>query len=168
MRAEKLEIGKIVAIHALKGEMRVQPWCDTPEFLCRFKRLFLDGEEYRVQSARPHKNVMILKLRGIETPEAAQKLVNKILFAAREDFKLDKGTYLIADLIGLKVVDADDESLVYGELTDVSQTGANDVYHIRFADGKTRYIPAIPQVVRETDPEAGIMKIKPLDGLFDD
>ena len=111
---------------------------------------------------------MILKLRGIETPEAAQKLVNKILFAAREDFKLDKGTYLIADLIGLKVVDADDESLVYGELTDVSQTGANDVYHIRFADGKTRYIPAIPQVVRETDPEAGIMKIKPLDGLFDD
>ena len=148
--------------------MRVQPWCDTPEFLCRFKRLFLDGEEYRVQSARPHKNVVILKLRGIETPEAAQKLVNKILFAAREDFKLDKGTYLIADLIGLKVVDADDESLVYGELTDVSQTGANDVYHIRFADGKTRYIPAIPQVVRETDPEAGIMKIKPLDGLFDD
>ena len=168
MRAEKLEIGKIVAIHALKGEMRVQPWCDTPEFLCRFKRLFLDGEEYRVQSARPHKNVVILKLRGIETPEAAQKLVNKILFAAREDFKLDKGTYLIADLIGLKVVDADDESLVYGELTDVSQTGANDVYHIRFADGKTRYIPAITQVVRETDPEAGIMKIKPLDGLFDD
>ncbi len=168
MRAEKLEIGKIVAIHALKGEMRVQPWCDTPEFLCRFKRLFLDGEEYRVQSARPHKNVVILKLRGIETPEAAQKLVSKILFAAREDFKLDKGTYLIADLIGLKVVDADDESLVYGELTDVSQTGANDVYHIRFADGKTRYIPAIPQVVRETDPEAGIMKIKPLDGLFDD
>lgn len=168
MRAEKLEIGKIVAIHALKGEMRVQPWCDTPEFLCRFKRLFLDGEEYRVQSARPHKNVVILKLRGIETPEAAQKLVNKILFAAREDFKLDKGTYLIADLIGLKVVDADDESLVYGELTDVSQTGANDVYHILFADGKTRYIPAIPQVVRETDPEAGIMKIKPLDGLFDD
>lgn len=168
MRAEKLEIGKIVAIHALKGEMRVQPWCDTPEFLCRFKRLFLDGEEYRVQSARPHKNVVILKLRGIETPEAAQKLVNKILFAAREDFKLDKGTYLIADLIGLKVVDADDESLVYGELTDVSQTGANDVYHILFADGKTRYIPAIPQVVKMTDLENGVMKIKPLDGLFDD
>ena len=168
MRAEKLEIGKIVAIHALKGEMRVQPWCDTPEFLCRFKRLFLDGEEYCVQSARPHKNVVILKLRGIETPEAAQKLVNKILFAAREDFKLDKGTYLIADLIGLKVVDADDESLVYGELTDVSQTGANDVYHILFADGKTRYIPAIPQVVKMTDLENGVMKIKPLDGLFDD
>ena len=168
MKKEFLECGKIVSTHGVRGEVRVQPWCDTPEFLCRFKRLFLDGEEYRVQSARPHKNVVILKLRGIETPEAAQKLVNKILFAAREDFKLDKGTYLIADLIGLKVVDADDESLVYGELTDVSQTGANDVYHIRFADGKTRYIPAIPQVVRETDPEAGIMKIKPLDGLFDD
>ena len=87
---------------------------------------------------------------------------------ARSASKLSKGTYFIADLIGLKVVDADDEYLVYGELTDVSQTGANDVYHILFADGKPRYIPAIPQVVKMTDLENGVMKIKPLDGLFDD
>ncbi len=168
MSADKLEIGKIVAIHALKGEMRVQPWCDTPAFAVKFKRMFLDGEEYKVQSARPHKNIVIVKLRGIDTPELAQKQINKILYVDRSDIKLSKGTYFIADLIGLKVVDADGESLVYGELTDVSQTGANDVYHILFADGKTRYIPAIPQVVKMTDLENGVMKIKPLDGLFDD
>ena len=168
MSADKLEIGKIVSIHALKGEMRVQPWCDTPAFAVKFKRMFLDREEYKVQSARPHKNIVIVKLRGIDTPELAQKQINKILYVDRSDIKLSKGTYFIADLIGLKVVDADDESLVYGELTDVSQTGANDVYHILFADGKTRYIPAIPQVVKMTDLENGVMKIKPLDGLFDD
>ena len=66
------------------------------------------------------------------------------------------------------MVDADDENIVYGELTEVSPTGANDVYHIRFADGKTRYIPAIPQVVIETDLKSGIMRIRPLEGLFDD
>lgn len=168
MSAEKLEIGKIVAIHALKGEMRVQPWCDTPAFMSKFKRMFLDGQEYKVQSTRPNKNIVLVKLQGIDTPELAQKQVNKILYVDRTDIKLDKRTYFIADLIGLQVIDADDESVVYGELTDVSQTGANDVYHIRFADGKTRYIPAIAQVVIDTNLENGVMKIRPLDGLFED
>lgn len=168
MSLERLEIGKIVAIHALKGEMRVQPWCDTPDFMSRFKRMFLDGIEYRVESARPSKNIVLLKLAGIDTPELAQKQVNKILTVDRADIQLEKGVYFVADLIGLTVVDADDESVVYGELTEVSQTGANDVYHVRFADGRTRYVPAIPQVVLETDLERRVMRIRPLDGLFED
>ena len=104
----------------------------------------------------------------MDTPEAAQKLVNRVVCINRADVKLPKGTYFIADLIGLRVVDADDPELVYGELTDVSQTGANDVYHVRFADGKERYVPAIPQVVIQTDLENGVLRIRPLDGLFDD
>lgn len=168
MEQQYLEIGKIVAIHALKGEMRVQPWCDSPDFMRRFKRMYLDGVEYKVQSARPNKNMVIVKLAGIDTPELAQKQVNKVLSVDRTDIKLKKGVYFVADLIGLQVIDADDEAIVYGELTDVSQTGANDVYHIRFADGKERYVPAIPQVVIETNLERKQMRIRPLDGLFDD
>ena len=168
MSLERLEIGKIVAIHALKGEMRVQPWCDTPDFMSRFKRMFLDVIEYRVESARPSKNIVLVKLAGIDTPELAQKQVNKILTVDRADIQLEKGVYFVADLIGLTVIDADDESVVYGELTEVSQTGANDVYHVRFADGRTRYVPAIPQVVLETDLERRVMRIRPLDGLFED
>ena len=122
----------------------------------------------KVRSARPSKNVVLLKLDGVDTPEAAQKLVNRVVCINRADVKLPKGTYFIADLIGLKVVDVDDPELVYGELTDVSQTGANDVYHVRFADGKERYVPAIPQVVIQTDLENGVLRIRPLDGLFDD
>lgn len=163
-----LEIGKVVAIHALRGEMRVQPWCDSPDFLGEFDELWLDGQWREVESARPHKNIVILKLKGIDTPEAAQKMVNKILYMDRDQVELPEGSYFIVDLIGLQVVDADDPQKVYGELTDVSQTGANDVYHVRFVDGKTRYVPAIPQVVIATDLEAGVMAIRPLEGLFDD
>ena len=165
---ELLEAGKIVAIHALKGEVRVQPWCDGPDFLTRFKTIYIAGEPVRVRSARPSKNIVILKLDGTDTPEDAQKLVNRIISINRADAKLPKGTYFIADLIGLQVVDADNPEIVYGELTDVSQTGANDVYHVRFADGKERYVPAIPQVIIQTDLQAGIMRIRPLDGLFED
>ncbi len=168
MGKDLLELGKVVAIHALKGEIRLQPWCDTPDFAAGFKKVYLDGDPIKVRSARPHKNIVIMQLDGIDTPEAAQALVNKVLYISRDQVKLPEGTYFIADLIGLKVIDADDENTVYGELTEVSPTGANDVYHIRFADGKTRYIPAIPQVVIQTDLKNGIMKIRPLEGLFDD
>lgn len=168
MGKDLLELGKVVAIHALKGEIRLQPWCDTPDFAAGFKKVYLDGDPIKVRSARPHKNIVIMQLDGINTPEAAQALVNKVLYISRDQVKLPEGTYFIADLIGLKVIDADDENTVYGELTEVSPTGANDVYHIRFADGKTRYIPAIPQVVIQTDLKNGIMKIRPLEGLFDD
>ena len=71
---------------------------------------------------------VILKLQGVDTPEAAGRLVGKILYIDRDQVELEEGTYFVADLIGLKVVDADDPEKVYGTLTQVSSTGANDVY----------------------------------------
>lgn len=167
MSKDLLELGKIVAIHALKGEIRLQPWCDTPDFASSFKKVYLDGNPVKVRSARPHKNIVIMHLDGVNTPEEAQALVNKIIYISKDQVKLPKGTYFIADLIGMQVIDADTDE-IYGELIDVSQTGANDVYHIRFADGKIKYAPAIPLVVAETDIDNKVMKIRPLEGLFDD
>ena len=80
--------------------------------------------------------------------------------------ELDEGCYFVQDLIGLEVVDADSGES-YGKITDVSQTGANDVYHITDEKGNVKLIPAIPEVVAETDIEGGVMKITPLEGLFD-
>ena len=80
---------------------------------------------------------------------------------------MEEGQCFVQDLIGLRVVDADD-GREYGVLTQVTETGANDVYHIRFADGKERLIPAIPQVVLDIDLEEERMTIRPLEGLFDD
>ena len=168
MEQDLLEIGKIVSVHGIRGDVKVQPWCDEPAFLTEFESLYLKGEEVEIEKARVQKNMVLLKIAGVNTPEDAQKLVGQILWIHRDWVELPEGTYFIADLIGLTVVDADDQTVTYGTLTDVSQTGANDVYHIRFADGKTRYVPAIPDVVIETDLENKVMRIRPLKGLFED
>ena len=162
-----LETGKIVTLNALKGEVKVEPWCDSPELLAKFDELYLDGRWVNVERARVQKRMVIMKLEGYDTPEEAAKLIGKVLYIDRDQLELDEGTYFIADLIGMKVVDADDPEKVYGTLTQVSETGANDVYHILFADGVTRYIPAIPLVVISTDVENKVMTIRPLEGLFE-
>lgn len=169
MKRRFLEAGKIVSTSGLKGEVRVNPWCDSPDFLLRFAALYFDGgkKPVVVEYGRVQKNMAILKLAGIDTVDQANSLRGKVLWVSREDVELPEGTYFIEDIIGLTVVDAEDAGIVYGTLSDVSHTGANDVYHVE-KDGRTVLIPAIRQVVIATDLEAGIMRIRPLEGLFDD
>ncbi|MGN0447123.1 MAG: ribosome maturation factor RimM [Acutalibacteraceae bacterium] len=165
-----LEIGKLTSTHGIKGEMKAQPWCDSPEFFCKFKTLYLDkkGEKPVKIKARPHGQMVIVKLEGIDSVEAAMKMREKVLYMKRSDASLDEGKYFVQELIDCKVIDADDESKVYGTLTDVSQTGANDVWHITDEKGREYLIPAIPIVVIDTDVVSGIIKIRPLKGIFDD
>ena len=111
------------------------------------------------------KNTVIAKIEGIDTPEAAEKLRNKVLYMHRDDLELDEDTYFIQDLIGLEVRDADTDR-VYGKIADVMQTGANDVYVIKGED-REYLVPAIGDVVISTDIDGGVMTIRPLDGLFD-
>ena len=165
-----LEIGEITGTHSVHGEMRVNPWCDSPAFIKKFKTLYLDAdgnESVTVRSARPHGNISILKIEGIDSIEEAMKLRGKILYMKREDARLPEGSYFIAELIGCSVFDADNEEKCYGELTDVSATGANDVWHIT-RDGREYLIPAIPDVVINTDVAGGRILIRPLKGIFDD
>ena len=170
MIKEFLEIGKITNTHGIKGEVRIEPWCDEPEFLKKFKVLYFDskGEKPLKITSRPHGHMAIAKIEGIDTVEEASKLRNKVLYMRRSDAKLPKDKFFIAELIDCKVIDADDEEKVYGVLSDVSETGANDVWHIRAEDGKEYLIPAIPSVVIHTDVEEGIIKIRPLKGIFED
>lgn len=164
-----LEIGKIVAIQGLKGDVRVEPWCDSGEFLCEFDTLYFDKGEtpLEITRSRVQKNIVIMKIEGIDTPEQAQNIRNKILYMDREDVELDEGAYFVQDLIGLEVID-NDNGTDYGKLCEVSFTGANDVYHIKDKDGRIRLIPAIPDVVIDTDITNSIMKIHVLEGLFDE
>ncbi|WP_124100988.1 ribosome maturation factor RimM [Ruminococcus sp. Marseille-P6503] len=162
-----LEIGKIVSVFGLKGEVKVNPWCDTPDFLCGFDTLYYKSRTpVIIEKARVHKNIVVMKIKDVDTVEEAQKLRNRVLYMDRNDIGLDEGCYFVQDLLSLKVINAL-TSEEYGIITDVTQTGANDVYHIKSPQGKMYYIPAIPDVIKETDIEAGIMKIIPLDGLFD-
>ena len=163
-----LEAGQIVGTHGVRGEVRVQPWCDSPQQFATFKKLYWDvnGKQPVKVKARPHKNIALAMLEGVDTVEAAQVLRGKMLYVDRRDIKLPKGHYLVQDLIGLTIVDADTGD-TYGTLTDVSQTGANAVYHMTTPTGEV-LIPAIPDVIIEVNIQRDILRLRPMKGLLDD
>lgn len=168
MKKEYLEAGKIVNIHGIRGEVKIMPYCDSPELLCEFDRLFLGKslKEIYIQRSRVQKNMVICKIEGIDSPEQAEKLRNQMLYMHRDDLELDENTYFIQDLIGITVKDADTGE-IYGTIDDVLQTGANDVYSIK--NGNKNYlVPAIADVVVYTDIDSGIMTIRVPEGLFDE
>lgn len=163
-----LQAGKIVGTHGIRGEMRVQPWCDSSEFLAGFKRLFLDenGErEFKVKS-RPHGNLCLVKAEGIDSIEAAEALRGKTVYIDRADCSLPEGSYFISDIIGCECIDAE-TSEEYGRITDVSETGANDIWHVLY-NGRECFIPNVPEFVKKVDIENGKVYITPLKGTFDD
>ena len=163
-----LEAGQIVGTHGVRGEVRVQPWCDSPQQFATFKRLFWDveGKQPVKLRSRPHKNIALAMLEGVDTVEAAQVLRGRMLYVDRRDIKLPKGHHLVQDLIGITVVDADTGE-TYGTLTDVSQTGANAVYHMQTDKGEV-LIPAIPSVIISVDTKADVLRLRPMKGLLDD
>ena len=167
-RVMYLEAGEIVGTHGVRGEVRVQPWCDSPDQLSKIKILYWDeqGTKPVKVRARTHKNIALVTLDGVTTVEEAQALRGKMLYAKREDFRLPKDRYFVRDLLGLRVIDADSAD-EYGVMTDVSQTGANAVYHVKTAKGEV-LIPAVPLIVKEVDIDGGVIRITPIGGLFDD
>lgn len=170
MVKEYLEIGQIVSTHGIKGEMRFNPWCDKPEFVKKFKTLYFDknGEKsVKVKSARPHGNMVILMLEDIDTVEKAQALKNTVLYMKRADAHLPKGTWFVQELFDCTVID-DNNGKVLGTIVDVSETGANDVWHIKTPKGNEVLIPAIKQVIVNVDVEKGEILINPIKGLFED
>jgi 16S rRNA processing protein RimM len=168
MRKKYLECGKIVSTHGVRGEVRVQPWCDGPEYLLGFKTLDLKGGEtaVEVENARVSKNIVLMKLAGVDTLDDAVALRGRVLFMDRNDAP-DTGGEFIQDLLGLDVLDADTGRL-WGKLADVLPTGANDVYVLKDDSGKERLVPVIPDVIAETDIDGGFIRIRPLKGLFDE
>ena len=147
MKKQFLEIGKIVATQGIRGEVRVQYYCDSAEVICDFDTLYLDKgkTEMHVTRAYPHKNIVVMKLDGIDTIEQAQPIIGKLLYMDREDAELEEGLYFIQDIIGLMVKDVD-TGVEYGRITDVYQNGASDVYSIR-KDGGELMFPCIDEVV---------------------
>lgn len=169
MIKDYLEIGQIVGTHGVRGELRVQPWCDSPEF---FKSSKHCTTTYTVKKRgrclrSPPRNIALLRLDGCDTVEKAASLRGKVLYMRRSDVHLKKGDWFIAELIGCRAEDTN-SGKVYGTVTDVSQTGANDVWHITDDNGTETLIPAIPDVVSSVDVESGIVLITPLKGLFSD
>lgn len=164
-----IEAGKIVGTHGVRGEMRVQPWCDTTDFLTKFKVFYLDknGEKsLKVKSSRAHGNVCLIKADGVDTIEDAERYRGKVIYIDRADCKLKNGQYFVTDIIGCEVFHEETNELL-GKIVDVSETGANDVWHIK--NGENEYlVPNIPLFVKNVDIENGKVIIAPIKGMFDD
>ena len=167
---ERLQVGVIASTHGVRGEVKVFPTTDDVRSFKKLKEVILDtGKENRIleiEQVKFFKQFAILKFKGIDTLDEVEKYRKKSLYVTRENaVRLNKDEYFIADLIGLKVLDEAGETL--GELEDVIETGANDVYQIKMNDGRQLLLPAIRQCVLEVDVEAGFMKIHILEGLLD-
>ena len=132
MLKQYLEVGKVTNVHGLMGEVKVQPWADSPEFLCQFKTLYVDEAHFpmTVQRARVHKNMVIIKFEGPTDVPSALSLRNAILYIDRSDVDLPEGAFFLADIYGLEVRDAATGE-VLGQIADVLTLPANNVYVVR-------------------------------------
>ena len=158
-----LDAGEIVATHGVRGELKLLPWADSPEFLLDFPRLCLDGQWYEITQSRVQKTCVLLKLKGVDTVETAAKLVQKIACFDRDDAPLPEGSHYIADLIGLQVL-SDGQPI--GKIIDVLSMPGNDVYVVQ---GKRRYmIPVVRAFVDEPDYEAGTVNVRLIEGMQTD
>lgn len=165
MPEQYLEVGKVTSTHGVMGEVRVQPWADSPEFLCQFKTLYVDEAHWpiKVEQARVHKNMVILKLEGIIDVPSALSLRNAVLYIDRADAKLPKGSFFLADLMGLEVRDAQ-SGKVLGKIADIMNLPANNVYVVRGGE-RELLIPAVPQFIAETNVEGGYLRVNMMEGL---
>ena len=102
-KQQYIEAGKIVNTHGVRGEVKIQVWLDSPEFMRRFKTLYIDSKPVRLLSSREHKGFLIAMLEGVEDINAAMSLKNKTVYIDRADAKLKKGEYFLCDIIGSRV-----------------------------------------------------------------
>lgn len=165
-----LQVGVITTTHGVRGEVKVFPTTDDSARFKELKKVLLDtGKgtlELEITGVKFFKNLVILKFKGIDDINEVEKYKKCGLYVAREDaVALDENEYFIADLIGLKVWSDEGEEL--GELTDVLQTGANDVYVVRQEDGEELLLPAIKECVKEVDLKDGKILVHLLKGLRD-
>lgn len=160
-KKEYIEAGKIINTHGIAGEVKLEVWLDSPEFMKRFKRLYTEGRELRIVSARAHKGFLIARLEGVDDVNAAMALKGKIVFIRREDAHLPKGAFFLQDIIGAAVLDENGAAL--GRLEEIMETPASNVYVVR-GEGE-HLIPAVPEFIMSTDAENGIIRVHLIEGM---
>ena len=165
-----LRVGVISSTHGVRGEVKVYPTTDDVNRFKKLKKVVLDtGREYidlEISGVKFFKNLVILKFKGIDNINDIEKYKGKDLLVHREDaVELEENENYVADLLDLKVVT--DDGQVLGYLTEVMETGANDVYVVETEDGKELLLPAIRECILDVDLDEEVMTVHILPGLFD-
>lgn len=163
MKSPFLEAGQIVNTHGIVGEVKIVPWCDSPDFLCGFHVFYIDGVPVNVRSIRAHKGNVLAMLEGIDDVNAAMRLKNKIIQIDRSGVTLPEGRHFIADLIGLTVIN-DDTGEELGIIDDVLTPPSHEVYVVK-GNGKEYMIPAVDAFLRGTDLNAGWVRVHLIEGM---
>ena len=161
MKLQYIEAGEIVTTHGVRGEVKVLTWLDDPEMLCEFDRCRIDGKEVIMEQVRVQKTCNLVKLKGIDTMEAAQALRGKTIELYRED--IDDEVIFAAELMGMEV---QCEGKIIGKIADVLDYPGNMVYVVR---GEREYmIPAVSAFVLDTDMENNLMQVRLIEGMATD
>ena len=161
MKLQFLQAGEIVTCHGVRGEIKVLPWADGPDFLLEFDRIRMDGKDYKVESCRIQKTCNLMKLQGIDTMEEAQALRGKVIEIYRKD--APKDLIFAAELLDMDVF-CNGENI--GKITDVLDYPGNKVYVVK---GHHSYmIPAVKAFILSTDLDLNRMEVTLIEGMQTD
>ncbi len=163
-RLNYIAIGKVRRPYGVRGEVKVQLLTDFPERFKDLQTVYIDGEPFTIERRRFVADGILLKFAGIDTPEGAAFLRNRLIeIPVSEAVPLPPDTYYFFQILGLEVVTTAGE--VLGQVVDIIVTGANDVYVVRSAGGREILLPAIEDVIKEVDLEANRLLVELLPGL---
>lgn len=169
MKNQYLECGKIINTHGIAGGLKAESWCDSAAVLAGLSRVYWKDEEglhaLKVLKASVFREFVIFSFEHIDDIDTAEKFRGKVLLADRDDLKIGEGSFFVADLIGLSVLDAD-SGKKYGVMKDVIRLGGSELYVVDTPAGE-RMIPNVPQFIAYTDLDRGIF-VTPIPGLLED
>ncbi len=168
MKKEYLECGKILAPHGVRGLIRVESWCDSPEVLIAQRRVFLaegDGyREMRIESCVRQAQHLLMSLSGITDRETVQAMKNTVLYLKREDVPIKRGAHFLQDIIGLDCFDIQTGEKL-GVVEDITDAARGRLYVIRTGE-RSVLVPDVSEFIKEIDEERGVF-IRTIPGLFD-
>ena len=162
MKGRLLEAGKIVNTHGVHGEVKIQPWADSPDFLAAFEHLYIDGKAVKVISVRIHKGCVIAALDGVSGIDGAIRLKGKVIYINKADVQLEKNRHFIADLVGLRAIDAKTGEEL-GTIAEVLTRPANNIYVIE--GSREILVPAVPDFVEDINIVEGYIKFRLIEGM---
>ena len=158
---EYVEAGRIVNTHGVNGEVKIEVWLDSPEYFRSFKRLYLNGAEKKILSARVHKSFVIARLDGVEDLNAAMALKGKTVEILRADAHLKEGEFFVQDILGFRVVD--ERGTEIGRLVDAEETPASMIYVVK--GEKEHLIPAVREFILSIDAEREEICVHLIEGM---
>lgn len=168
MMLPNLEIGQIVNTFGIKGMVKLKPFTDDIKRFDYLENIYIEKnntqKEYEIEEVKYHKDMVLIKFKGVDTVEQAELLRNAYLTISRDSVeKLEEGRYYIVDMLGLEVYT--DEQVLLGTLDDIFNTGSNDIYVVKDKQGKQILLPAIQDVIKQIDMENRKMIVHLLPGL---